>query len=771
MFATGALWWLATSAIGWLSWPITARLFRHGVLRGYPYSRALGLLLLTYPTWLLASLNVIPHSAYATRAIAGCLAVVAFIAAWLQRRHLIKCLRANWSSFLVIEALYLVLFIVFTVFKSNSPAIFHTEQPMDMMMLSSLLRSHQMPPADAWFAGYRISYYYGGYMLVAQVAHLTRIPAAEAYNVGLVSVYATAAVTAFGVFYELDQHPSQTYCPAWHRRILFALAGVIVLLFASSLAGIVLAAEQIFSLQAGSWLSKLGGSSSGSIGDWWWWLAGRVFVDINWFGRLTEVITEFPAFSFILGDLHPHLMALPYALLAVGTAVEVGKAARTAAWWRIALCWATPLIIGALGWINTWDLPVYAFLVFGVYCMARVRSGIEIKHFLTELPGCAGWLMMSIVLFLPFYASLSTQVHGIGVTYYTKTRLGAFLLTTGALVIPVCIYFARARMRLVSRRRILLFIAVTSCPWLLTMVIGSPGRTLLGVAVSLSRGPWVMLILSAAITLSLDALWDRHRSATEQLMIIAGLIGAGLLYITEFFYLRDMFNSRMNTYFKLSYQAWILLSIASSTAAWRLVRKVRASKWLMVAGCAAVGIASAYTLMAAVSVTRLTTGTPSLDGSVYLRATAPGEYGAIRWLLEYAEPDVMLVEAVSSDYSAGNRLSAFTGIPTLLGWPGHQRQWRILPDVVSERQETVERIYTSSDPDEVLGLLQEFKVNYLYIGETEQVLYQINDERIRWFGQVLKPVFMQDGVFLFRVPDYNTKDTARLCDDVFSDVR
>ena len=58
-------------------------------------------------------------------------------------------------------------------------------------------------------------------------------------------------------------------------------------------------------------------------------------------------------------------------------------------------------------------------------------------------------------------------------------------------------------------------------------------------------------------------------------LILVVTVGLLLLVLgTEFFYVGDVFNSRMNTVFKLYYQAWMMLALAGGFALYYL-----ASRW------------------------------------------------------------------------------------------------------------------------------------------------------------------------------------------------
>lgn len=751
------LWWLCASCIGWLAWPLTACFFKHSSNRGYAFSRALGLILLAYPSWLMNVTKILPHTATFTRYTALFLACIALGLAWLLRRKLRAWITQSWRSICVIELLYLISFAVFCLYKSYNPAIQHTEQPMDLLMLRTLLRSSQVPPADPWLAGYPISYYYGGYFILAQVAQITATPAGIAYNLGLATTFATAAITAYGVFYDLIVPHAQIGKGISWTGMAWSLAGVVALLGSSNLAGLILWCEHLLKLAPTTWLHALGGA--GAVGyEPWWWFASRAITDPNFIGRSPALITEFPAFSFILGDLHPHLMALPFVLLALGLAVEVGHRATQEPWWRIGLCWLAPLVMGVLGWINTWDLPTFTItLVLAYALVSRRRGGLALVWLVETLAFGIYLIFAGLLLFLPFYLSLTTQVQGIGVLYYSKTALLPFILTSGTLLVPIGAFFVLRQPR--HRRRWLYltsWLGVAILPWILTALISSPGRTLLGLGISLLRGPWVLLLLSLAITFAGIGIY-RHRSDPPKdtpldYTYLFALVGCGLLYSVEFFYVRDIFQNRMNSLFKVSYQAWVLLTIAAVLAVWHLVRSNTKTRWLIWAGGIGLALSCAFTVSAGVSIALANNGAPTLDGVDYLARIAPGDYGAIRWLEAHAGAGDIMVEGVSPDYGTGNRLSTFSGVPTLLGWPGHEWQWRGSGSLIEQRQRIVEKIYTSSDQAQVLAILKGYGVRYLYVGPSEVTAYHLDGQHLAWFSTFLTPVYSHTTATLYKVP-------------------
>ena len=195
-----------------------------------------------------------------------------------------------------------------------------------------------------------------------------------------------------------------------------------------------------------------------------------------------------------------------------------------------------------------------------------------------------------------------------------------------------------------------------------------------------------------------------------------------------FFYVVDSFDNRMNTVFKLSYQAWAVFAVVSAVALYevwiaggsQLHRRMVAIPWGIVI-VAVLLVSVYYTSVALVHKASDTAYGPTLDGLAFLKDNNTGEYEVIQWLLTDSVDGDVLLEAVGSDYSDYGRMSASTGIPTALGWPGHQIQWRDNVTMVQERQGDVARIY-SGDP-RAKELVGRYMVRYIIVGPRERYSY------------------------------------------------
>ncbi|MFP3896248.1 MAG: DUF2298 domain-containing protein [Anaerolineales bacterium] len=763
-------WWLILTALGWLFWPLAASVFRHSPGRGYAYARAFGLILLSYTYWLSGMAGILSNTAGALWTVVVALACLAAFFWWRRHRELGPFVRRKWRYILVVEGVFFLTGILYGAYKMYRPAIRHTEQPMDFAFLNGILRSPRMPPHDPWLSGFSISYYYFGYFTAALMTRLSGVPSGMGYNLSLIHTLSLTATGVCGLLYNLL--PAKGVDS--RRPIIYAVGGGLALVLVGNLEGVL---ELCRALGLGSqgfyrWIGVPGLADAAVTGTWlpegsWWWRASRVIVDANIFGKPATVITEFPAFSFILGDLHPHVMALPYVVLALALIRELYMAGREGlpeGWWRRPRWPVVALLLGALGFLNSWDLPTFLVLVLGAFALGRWRGRVAWRSWLSESLLMALYLGLgSIFLYLPFYWGLQSQAEGIGIVYYAKTPLRQYLLCFGPWLLPLAVdvggaFVGRSAPRKWQRALILWGILLL-VPWMLTLMLGGLGRTLLGLIVVVVTGPWLLLFHSGVLTLVLLDLAvalshpPPSRDDARLLSRLMVAVALGLTYGVEFFYLRDVFDTRMNTVFKCYYQAWVLLGVGAVVAAQRLARGKRWQRGTLILSVLLLGLCFYYPMAAARTRMRSHAGEPTLDGTAFLRREAPAEYGAYLWLQERGRGDDVVVEAPGEEYvSQSNRLSAWTGVPTPLGWPGHERQWRGDDSQIKERLPDLERVYTSEDRGEIVRLLHKYEATYLYVGPYEEKKFDLGEEDIAFYDAFLETAYVAGNIRLYRVP-------------------
>jgi uncharacterized membrane protein len=164
---------------------------------------------------------------------------------------------------------------------------------------------------------------------------------------------------------------------------------------------------------------------------------------------------------------------------------------------------------------------------------------------------------------------------------------------------------------------------------------------------------------------------------------------------------------------------------------------------------ALVGAGLSYTVAATASKTDGFSGEASLDGTRYIERHRRDDYEAIQWLRAHAEPGAVLLEATGGSYSEHNWVSAHTGIPTVLGWGGHELQWRGNYDEAGRREPDIAAIYQSVDSNKTKSLLAKYDIDYVYVGRLERSKYHLSSATMRKFDRLMERVFENSGVIIY----------------------
>ena len=790
------VWLLLFEFMGLLGFPLSFLLFSRLPDRGYSLSKLLVLLVAACLLWIIGLSGLIPSS---VPTIAGILGAGAILFAWLYYRHwqnLEEYVRSSWRYILIVEGLFLAVFLAWAFIISEAPGINHTEKPMDFAFLTSILQSSSYPPEDPWLSGHSISYYYFGHFIMALPMKLGGITSNVGYNLALASIPALLAVASFGLTYNLVRLSGGGFRPG----LLFGLLAPALIIAIGNLEGVM---EYIQLLGWGGsefwqWVGIKG--LEGQVNDgffpessWWWWRATRVIDTLDGTTSLDYTITEFPFFSFLLGDLHSHVLNLPFMVFALALALNLFLSPSPLGFrWILRNPWewgSLAVSAGALAFINSWDFPIYAGILGAVVLVKAYTSELAInqdgaevstEHGLRSLRRAitssalfmALLLAAAILLFLTFYLTLSSQASGILPYLGPGTRPLHFLLVIG---LPVLLglgllwrqFYGFHRPAPTEAPAIVLTAAVAAAPLILWILLAATWGTLTQDLESLpaSLAIRILTVLPALTVAGLAGYCALSRSAQERdahltfpLLLLAA--AAYLLAGAELFHLADFFGNRMNTVFKVYYQVWLLLGVVGAFAAfycWSRYPQLNVTGRIVQIGWAgAVAVLVICSLYYPVGATLDRTGLFSeghnfklntLDGLAYIRTTNPAEYAAIHWLRDEAEPG-RIVEAVGEDYSEYNRVAAATGRPTVLGWKGHEHQWRGSTEAFQGREEHVAQIYQSPDPKVVLQLLAAYDVRYVYLGHRERAKYGISEPQA--IEGILETVFERDDVTIYQ---------------------
>ena len=211
MMSEVLVWLFLIEIIGTISFIVNFRLF--GTLSDirYSVSKILGLLMVAFPIWILASLGTLPSTTVVLSIWIICLCVIASAIAYRQRDALTEFLKSEKQSILVVEGIFLLVFALWVLIKIYDPNINNTEQPMDYAFLNASIKADYYPPDDPWLSGHNISYYYFGYLILGNVAELALIPSRVAYNLALSLIPALSAAACFGLLYNLLRFQGLSY--------------------------------------------------------------------------------------------------------------------------------------------------------------------------------------------------------------------------------------------------------------------------------------------------------------------------------------------------------------------------------------------------------------------------------------------------------------------------------------------------------------------------------------------------------------------------------
>jgi len=790
-------WWMWLQIIGLAALPLTWWLFRRLPDRGYAFARPLGLLLMTYVLWLGGSLGILRNSIGG--ALVGLLAVAA-LSAWAWRKmggaarlrpELVNYWREHRGAILTTEVLFLVCLAGWALYRAYSPDIATAggEKFMEFAFINSLLRSPSFPPPDPWLSGFGISYYHFGYVMMAALTRLSGFPANLTFNVGLALLFSLTMTGSFSLVYNLVVG-SGLSVRRW-AAAGYGLLGSFLMAIVGNLEGFleVLHARGIGSPAFWAWLDikDLAGTPTG---NWlpdrfmWWWRASRVMRDYDLMGKPIENIDEFPFFSFMLGDIHPHVLALPFGLLALALALNLWRSAGDRLWHPIktegeglparmlalvrevalgagpeGIFWA--LVLGGLAFLNTWDFPIYltvflmAFFLGGWY---RREQGLWARTLLLGLM----LVIAGVVLYLPFYLGFQSQAGGILPSILFRTKWQHYLVMFGPLLIPA-----------------LGLLGVELWNWWKEGGLGGlaiEGKAALGGAFILTvglavMGRWVtalLLLLVAGLALVLLSRRapeepkmppETPRAGSSQgfalLLLMAGL---GLTFAVEWIYLKDTFMTRMNTIFKFYFQAWVMLAIAGGFGIFYVVRRAgKVGKALFsVAFVLVFAAGMVYPLTAAPNRADGFRNPPTLDGTAWIARSMPDDYAAAAWLNEQVEGPATILEAPGGSYTFHGHAAAMTGLSTLLGWGGHELQWRGNYDEPGRREPVIEKIYKELKADSIRPLMDQYDIDYVYVGRLERDKYKLTPQMIEKFNTFMDLVYEQGDVLIYRRAWSNT---------------
>ncbi|HEU5102394.1 MAG TPA: DUF2298 domain-containing protein, partial [Roseiflexaceae bacterium] len=454
------------------------------------------------------------------------------------------------------------------------------------------------------------------------------------------------------------------------------------------------------------------------------------------------------------------------------------------------------LTLGALWPINSWDAPAYtAVAIAALACREFARRGrVDLKGVWEVVWRAALVIALGQLLFLPFHQTYASDDFGAQLWQGSRTPLRAFLLINGLFLFVIISYLLleltcgeganalarslrlhlRRRDRLARLRRLVARLVRPTPGYRLAVVVV---QALLVAALALLPLSRVVGLALALLLLTALLLPRRRPDPPRQFVLCMTGLGLALAVLPELVALSGDIG-RVNTLFTAYLQIWVLWGVCAATVLPQIARRLNGAigappptvkpaeearsravaspqpprAWMRRAWWLAFGA-----LLAACALYPLT-ATParirdrfkdsratSLDGAAYMRTSVYDDQGqqvrldwdrqAIDWLRHNAPPMATILEANTPAYRWGSRVAIYSGLPSVIGWAGHQKQQRwVLPGwAIDQRVEDARTIYTSTDAAQAERLLARYGVRYIYVGPLERIYY--GDVGLKKFDQ------------------------------------
>lgn len=797
-------WWLLVTLAGVAVFPLCARLLSGLPDKGYTLARTVGLLVVGFVFWALAVLGFLQNT-IGSMILAW---VIVLAASWAlyftlpgERLNWRTWWRDNRAVITTAELLFIVLLFAWALVRATYPTLVATEKPMELAFISAVQESSSFPPLDPWMSGYAISYYHFGYVMAGSLSTLSGIDSPVGFNMMIALLFALTGLTAFGVTQNLVRafrNEGSTTTPSSGVAIpVGILAAFFVILMGNFQVPLIelpyqsntvpnsyfefwdvqertQASNRTLAPEEYVTVAGLQMRDPARWDFWWWFRASRVINDRHLPRTINgesvaesvgaNVIDEFPQFSFLLADVHPHVLALPFAVLAVGLALNILLTQRAPTTAEVVFY---GVAAGGLIFLNVWDGPIYIVVLVGAEGLRRIMNNRQLAR--DDLAGLATFFAalvgLSLLFYLPFFVSFRSQASGILPNLEFPTLFRQYFIMFGPfilLLVPYMLFEAwrnRGTMnwRLGISSSLLILVVLLIVMLFLTFVgwqvpafrqtalryvaeRGGLGAVLPDVLSKRLTHSVTTVILLAGLAIVVARLVPRQQSETLTYTPATGFTlllvacGAGITLVPEFIYLRDNFGVRINTIFKFYYQAWVMFSIASAFAVYMIL--AGRSPVLLKAGYAlvltvVVVLGSFYPVLGIHNRTQIESGRAgnpnqtalTLDGGRSL--VTNDDYNAIMCLDALVEDarEVVVAEAIGPAYrNQFGRVGVLTGIPIVLGWEGHQRQWRgaTYNDIAGTRRQDIDTLYNEIRWDVVAPIVERYQIDYIFYGSTER---------------------------------------------------
>ncbi len=790
-------WYLLAMVLGIAAMPATGMLFAGFDDKGWMFSKVLAIAASGFAVWFLACCRIIRFSTGSCVAVTLVLAFLSMLLLRRESRLKVECFPVNHIRLILTEELvFLAAFLLWTYLAGFHPAAYGTEKFMDYGFMEAMMRSEVIPARDLWYSEGNLNYYYGGQYFAVFLTKLSGSRVELTYNLMRTFVAGFAFALPFSLVCQMTR---DLFRNRRKKQAGSEKTGILPGLIAGAAVSIAGNVHYVVYRCVLPWIQKMTGAEE--IDSYWFPNATR-YIGFRPEVSTDHTIHEFPCYSFVLGDLHAHVVNIMFVLLLLGllyaytgqerrkstisfdsAAFEGGKSflKRELLHPQVLICSA---LLGMFHWTNYWDFVIYFVVTGGVVMFTnflRFRGEGKLV-LLSTLVHAAEMAVVSTVIILPFTLQFETMVQGVALC--KNHSMPHQLLILWGLPAAVSVLLigeifaesirkwrtqgAAAEIEAAEQEAAGTETAGTETAGIETAGIEAAETEAAGTETAeLETAGTEAEELKAAGTETAStedmsagtdpdgsvrrtgALYGvmSNISIPDLFVIITSLCALGLVCIPEVVYVRDIYeagNARANTMFKLTYQAYIMFGLTIGYGLCRIL--VFARKKIMVF-LAMIGLVLwVWTLGYFGNSVRAwfgrvwdPSGYRGLNALKFLDTDFYEDVGAIDWLKENVKDVQVVLEANGDSYTGYERVSATTGLPTILGWYVHEWLWRSNVGDLNSKSADVETIYTSQDEKQVLSLLLNYDVSYVIIGSKEREKYgdRLNTELLTGLGSIV----------------------------------
>ena len=752
-------WWFVLFFGGLAFLPLSFVLFENLFDRGYIFSKLLALAITSYVIFLLGILHIVPFSQIEVLTVFVLLSAGFFILIPNKWRMLYFLKQGKWV-FLFEEALFATALFAWAYIHSFNPEIRGLEKYMDFGFINSILRADYFPPKDMWFTPLPINYYYFGHFMTAVLTKASGIQPQLAFNIMLSAIFAFCITETFSLgaslysLLRIDQKLSQikTFITGLLAALLVSLSGNLHVLYA------------FFKPYENDKPQPF----------WELLFSPLTFPNSYWYPNATRfiynTIHEFPLYSWVVADLHGHVLDIPFVLLMIGLLLNLfitytaGKKDTHENWITAIFRGRTfnlfpsmkvhPLFLAVIGFFlaimymtNAWDGAIYLLLT-ALILLYLYSQDIENYKKMTVKENALNVIPKTPAFRIPSFLTIKPWLALWGRDFLFSILIVFFAFSLAAF--PYNAFF----------KPFVSGIGVLCAPQFLTE-IGKIGPFLFEANHCQHSYWWELLTLYGffyffVLSFLFFTLKNRTMVHADVFVLLVISLSTLLIILPEFIYVKDIYPAhyRANTMFKLVFQAFIMLSICSSYIIFRLIwhNDVKNIYYRFIFPTFTLilfALVMTYPYLAINSYYGSLKNYQGLDGMKYLKTLYPADYPAIQWLNANIKGQPVILEAQSDSYTDYARVSANTGLPTVLGWTVHEWLWRGSYDIPAPRINEVKTIYETPDKNIAKPLLEKHNVSYVFIGTLEFQKYpQLSEGK---FGELGRIIYQNDTTKIYQI--------------------